>query len=290
MDNLAGRVAFVTGGASGIGLGIALCLARRGVNVGIADIDTEASDRALAQLQALGGRHAAVRLDVTSRDSWGVARESVAGSLGPVDILCNNAGVGSSRRPTEEIPDADWRWVFETNVHGVYNGIAAMVPGMKARGTGHVVNTASILGCFPMAGASDYVAAKYAVVGLSEALRLELRESGIGVSVLCPGLVDTNITANTHRYRAAHTGSSPSGAKHKPNRGLNPMAAGEAVADAIAANRLYVFTHPEYVETLTRWKSEMTDAIGAAERRGDPDDLSYLTGDLARNWAAESAR
>src|SRR5438067_2746036 len=193
---LANKVAVITGGASGIGRGAALALARRGADVVLADVNVARLDEARAAVEALGRRALAVRCDVARDDDVERLARTAIGEMGQVDVLMNNAGVVLCGA-LEDIPVADWQWEFDVNVFGVVRGVRAFLPHMLARGSGYVVNTASMAGLFALTGpGAPYVASKFAVVGLSEALALYLRPRGLGVSVLCPGAVDTNLGEN----------------------------------------------------------------------------------------------
>ena len=189
-----GKVAVITGGASGIGRGTALAMARRGTDVVIADIN----DRRLAETQAdiatLGRRALAVHCDVAKDADVERLGETALRAMGHVDILMNNAGV-VLRGALEQIPMADWEWSFDINCLGVIRGIRTFLPHMFERGSGYIINTGSVAGLIALTGeGAPYVASKFAVVGLSEALALYARPRGIGVSVLCPGSVDTNLS------------------------------------------------------------------------------------------------
>jgi NAD(P)-dependent dehydrogenase (short-subunit alcohol dehydrogenase family) len=282
MREIAGRVAFISGGASGIGLAIARALASAGARLVLADIDRAALDAAVADFAQKGIETLGVLLDVAEPASWNAAADATTSRSGDVDILCNNAGVGASRGTLETISDQDWNWIFGINVHGVRNGIRTFLPRMKARGTqAHIVNTASILGLFALPGAADYVATKYAVLGLSEALRMELRETPIGVSVLCPGLVKTGITVNAMRRRPSTAGNDHSATTSDTARragqpeGIDADAVGNAVLAAIRQNRFYVLTHPEYRAIVDLRVAELRAAFSD---RNSGEDVSFLGG------------
>jgi NAD(P)-dependent dehydrogenase (short-subunit alcohol dehydrogenase family) len=189
---LAGEVAVITGGASGIGRGTALAMARAGADIVLADIN----DRRLAEVEreiaALGRRVLAVHCDV-SRDEDVLRLATQADQLGPVGLVMNNAGV-VLRGALEHVEMADWQWCFGINVFGVIRGIHAFLPQMIERRHGYIINTGSVAGLVALTGeGAPYVASKFAVVGLTEALALYARPFGIGVSLLCPGGVNTNL-------------------------------------------------------------------------------------------------
>lgn len=192
MEHFRDRVAVVTGGASGIGRALVLELGRRGAIVTVADLDLAGAEAATREVVAAGGRAFAARVDVASADE---VRDLVATLLrreGRIDFLFNNAGVGVLGEERDMTPEL-WRRVAEVNFWGVVHGVAAAYPAMIAQGSGHIVNTASLAGLVPVPMQAAYVATKYAVVGLSKALRAEAAGLGVRVSAVCPGLVRTPI-------------------------------------------------------------------------------------------------
>jgi len=250
MDDLAGRVAVVTGAAGGIGLELAAQLAAAGMRVVMADVDRE---RLEAAAGGIDGEVMALPADVARpADVEGLAEQARA-RFGSVHVLCNNAGVTRPGRAWELDID-EWEWLLSVNVLGVVNGIRAFVPSMLDRGEpGHIVNTASIGGLLPYAGISAYTASKYAVVGLSESLRLDLSAIGapIGVSVLCPGPTETEFRAHS---RALHP-DGPTEDVAGEYDGVVRIPATEAatlVIDAIRSNRFWVLTHPAYRDPIER--------------------------------------
>lgn len=230
------RVAFVTGGASGIGRSLVHALSRAGCSVAIADVD-EAGARALeAELRGAGARALAIRCDVACFDEV-AAVEEVRARLGPVSLLFNNAGIGGGIGPPSiEVPERQWESVLGVNLQGVLHGIRAFVPSMIEAGAGgHVVNTASMAALLPAPGTAPYTLTKFAVAGLSEVLRAELSEHGIGVSVLCPG-----------PFRTAIWGDDAAS-----DRGADPAILGPRVLAGIEANEPYIFTHPEFASLVS---------------------------------------
>src|SRR5919198_1295702 len=208
---LEGKVAVITGGASGIGKGTALAMARRGTNVVIADVNDRRLEETHAELATLGGRVLTVHCDVSKEADIQRLAQVALMEMGHVDILMNNAGV-VLRGALEEIAIADWEWSFGVNVLGVIHGIRVFLPHMIARGSGYIINTASIAGLVALTGeGAPYIASKFAVVGLSEALALYCRPRGVGVSILCPGGVATNLAETgrsigmTREHEAAET-------------------------------------------------------------------------------------
>lgn len=251
-----GRKAFVTGGASGIGLGIVRALAARGAFVVIADLRADHIDSALAQLAdaGLSDRVAALQLDVTDRAAFAEVAERMDGELGGIDILVNNAGVGVEG-PILQAGYADWDFGLGVNLGGVINGLQAFLPRMIAHGRGgHVVNTASLAATTMMPGyLAIYAAGKAAVLNLTENMRADLAEKGIGVTALCPGFVKSNIH-EAAQNRPAHLREGSGFAASEATLGqrvvgdawMEPETVGEMVAEAILANRLYVITHGEF--------------------------------------------
>jgi NAD(P)-dependent dehydrogenase (short-subunit alcohol dehydrogenase family) len=190
---LRGKVAVITGGASGIGRGTALAMAREGMDVVIADVNDPRLDSTCAEIAVHGGRVLPVYCDVSKEADCQRLAQVALLEMGRVDLLMNNAGV-VLRGALEHISMPDWEWSFGINVLGVIHGIRAFLPHMIERGNGHIINTASIAGLVALTGeGAPYIASKFAVVGLSEALALYARPKGIGVSVLCPGGVETNL-------------------------------------------------------------------------------------------------
>lgn len=188
----AGKVAVITGGASGIGRGLAEELARRGAEVVIADRQVELAREVADAIQAAGGEASGVELDVRSFESMKKLVEGTVARCGRIDFFFNNAGIGVAG-PVETYTPADWDDVFDVNLRGVAYGVQVVYPVMIAQGFGHIVNTASVAGLLPSVGTASYSASKFAVVGLSKALRVEGAYHGVRVSALCPGAVRTPI-------------------------------------------------------------------------------------------------
>jgi len=265
MQELEGKVGVVTGGASGIGSGICTRLAEAGCAVVVADIDVAGAEALAETLRAGSARAHAAAVDVADPKSVEALADEAFRAFGAVHVVCNNAGVivgGTLAEATE----SDWRWVLDVNVHGVIHGCRSFVPRLLAQGQGgHVVNTASVGGFLSGPGLGVYCTSKYAVVGFTEALRAELAESGIGVSVLCPGGVRTRLI-EADRNRPA--GFDDSGGRAEVLRpaleaGLEPEAVGDFVVRGIRANRDYIFTHPEYREILARRFETVLSAFDA---------------------------
>jgi NAD(P)-dependent dehydrogenase (short-subunit alcohol dehydrogenase family) len=284
MEHIEGKVAFITGGASGIGLGMAKVFARAGMKIAIADVRQDHLDQAAEYFrQQPGGRSGEppvhlVKLDVTDRPAYARVADEVERALGPVQILCNNAGIGIVGEMKRASYD-DWDWIIDVNLKGVVNGVQTFLPRMLAHGQGgHIVNTASMAGLLTYATAGLYITTKFAVVGMSEALRSEIARDGIGVSVFCPGGVRTNIREfeKTRPERYSDSGYAAAAPVRPPpppqvlealrEFSADPQDAGETVLRGIRRNDLYIFTQPEFYEGLT----ERFDAILATLGRPDP--------------------
>lgn len=260
MKDFAGRTAFVTGGANGVGIGIVRNLLNEGCKVAIADIRQDSIDRAL---QSLDNREVmGVQLDVASRAAFAAAADEVEARFGPVSILVNNAGVNLFQ-PIEESSYDDWDWLLGVNLHGVINGVQTFVPRMVERVKageqvgGHVVNTASMAGFLSSGSPGIYNTTKAAVRALSESLRYSLLQYGIGVSVLCPGLVKSLIYASDAIRPDDLKGAMKAVDAAAVERlqgvhefGMEPDVIGARTIEAMKANRLYIFSHPDHKEEL----------------------------------------
>jgi len=256
MNDPHGKTAFITGGASGIGLGIAGAFLDAGMKVVIADRRQDHIDEALARLSGWvkSGHLHAIRLDVTDRAAMAAAADEAQGVFGNLHVLVNNAGVGL-QGPFKGITYADWDFGLGVNLGGVINGLQTFLPRIRAHGEGgHVVNTASLAALVPMPAAFVvYVAAKAAVVTISETIRDELAQERIGVSVLCPGPVRTNIHEVTQNRPAqfgvgeAYRQAEDAGATKVPFPSMmEPAEVGALVLAAVRNDQLYVITHGEW--------------------------------------------
>ncbi len=266
MEELKDRVAVITGGASGIGLGIARSCVEAGMSVALFDVEQAALDQASQDFATRGKKVKTVQVDVSDRVAMEAAAEETLAAFGNVHVLCNNAGVGVGGSVLELSYD-DWDWVLDVNLHGTINGIKAFVNHMCSHGEGgHIVNTASMAGQHPIRGVAPYVAAKYGVVGLSETMRLELAPEKIGVTVLCPGMIATNIfTCERNRpERLRSTTEDPGRVQPKPDEQLErllenvmePDVVGDMVVHAVRTDEPYIFTHPSFKEiTDLRFKA-----------------------------------
>jgi len=255
VKDLRGRVAVVTGAASGIGRSLATRFAAEGMKVMLADVDEAALSQTAAELAASGAEVAATRVDVTRAAEVTALADHTVDAFGAAHVVCNNAGVDSGGAFTE-IPAKVWEWVFAVNFWGVVHGCSAFLPVLRGQGEGHLVNVAShaaLTGYFP--AGTPYVASKFAVLGLSENLYHELKAAAepIGVSVLCPSFVRTNMPFS-ERNRPPDVPSMDASlvwqAHLAANRaraaeGLDPARVAELVVDAIRRDRFHILTHPE---------------------------------------------
>jgi NAD(P)-dependent dehydrogenase (short-subunit alcohol dehydrogenase family) len=251
MQDLKGKVAFITGGASGIGLSMARAFGRAGMSVMIADIEAQSLQMAVEELRAAQVRAEGVVADVTRRDSLRAAALETIARFGKVHVVCNNAGVGAGG-VIGQVPERDWNWVIDVNLLGVVHGVEIFTPLIASHGEGgHFVNTASMAGLLSPPGMEPYCATKYAVLGMSEGWAQQLAPQGIGMSVLCPGFVKTRIHESrrnrTDAYGPDERAAPPADAPPSPVlSGIDVGPVGERVVEAVQANELYVFTHPEF--------------------------------------------
>jgi NAD(P)-dependent dehydrogenase (short-subunit alcohol dehydrogenase family) len=254
MDQLRGKAAAITGAGSGIGRALALAFAAEGMNVAVGDIEAAKADETAQECTKHGVRACAAAVDVADRDGVEAFAEAVYENLGSCDLLCNNAGIVAVGR-AQELKDSDWDWTLDVDLWGVINGLLAFLPRMvAAKRGGHIVNTASIAGMVSHAapGLIAYNTAKYGVVGLSESLALDLAPENIGVSVLCPDGVRTNI-GSSGRNRPERFGG-PTAPRLQPEGAairlpadrvvLAPETVAAFVVRAVKDNQLYVMTHP----------------------------------------------
>jgi NAD(P)-dependent dehydrogenase (short-subunit alcohol dehydrogenase family) len=258
MDELRGRVAVVTGAASGIGAALARRFAAEGMGLVLADVEQPPLDALVAELSAAGTEVIGVRTDVSDAASMDHLAEAAFARFERVNVVCNNAGVSGSSAPVHELSAADWAWVLGVNLWGVIHGHRVFQSHLMSHGDGHLVNTASKAGLTAFAGLAPYHASKHAVVALSEVVYSELAAAGstVGISVLCPGWVNTRI-AESDRNRPEHL---PEPLIGEPSLGevdpelvramirdffatkQSPDEVAELVVDAIRTRRFYVFT------------------------------------------------
>ncbi|HVW22802.1 MAG TPA: SDR family NAD(P)-dependent oxidoreductase [Opitutaceae bacterium] len=279
MKTFQGRVAVVTGAASGIGRGMAESFAAAGMRVVLSDVDAPALEAAAAALRSGGAEVHAVPADVSKPEEVEALAREAAGRFGAVHVLCNNAGVFAGGETSWTRPLEEWQWILGINLMGVVHGIRSFLPRMIEQDSeAHIVNTAS-LGGLVTGGSVLYGATKFAVVGLSENLREELQARGLKprVSVLCPGFVDTGIVENSRRRRPAafdEAAPRPSAEEERRlaglrqaaaealRRSIGPRAVGEQVLAAIRAERFYILTHPEWNAAIRRRTKEILKRPG----------------------------
>jgi NAD(P)-dependent dehydrogenase (short-subunit alcohol dehydrogenase family) len=265
MKDIAGKVAFVTGGASGIGLAMARSLSAAGMKVAITDVEQAALDRVKAESAGSGGEVIHLQLDVTDREAMDHAARETEAVFGKVHVVCNNAGVAVTGR-VHKMDYKDWDWVMGVNLNGVINGVQTFVNRIRAHGEGgHFVNTASMAGQMPIPSGSIYTTSKYAVVGLSEVMRRDLAREGIGVSVLCPGGVTTNV-AKSGRNRPPNLQRERDTAKLVSMGGLQEIVTsdmldasviGDMVVEAIRSDDAYIFSHPHLKKVVDARTAEI---------------------------------
>jgi NAD(P)-dependent dehydrogenase (short-subunit alcohol dehydrogenase family) len=269
MRDLKGKVAFITGGASGIGLAMARAFGREGMSVMLADIEVGTLAAAVDDLRASQVKAEGVLADVTRRDSLRAAALETVSKFGKVHVVCNNAGVGAGG-PLGTVPERDWNWVVDVNLLGVVHGMEIFAPLIASHGDGgHFVNTASMAGFVSPPGMEPYCATKYAVVGMSEGWAAQLEAQNIGVSILCPGFVKTRIHESRRNRPNAYgpdiRAAPPADAPPSPvltGIPVEPVAA--RVVEAVKANELYVFTHPEFKAAVAARFERVMSAFDAA--------------------------
>lgn len=251
MTTLQDKTAFITGGASGIGLAIARALLDVGAHVALADIEATAIERAKKSLTGLGGRVTTHVLDVTDRTGFASARDAAIKAHGAVHLLFNNAGVNAAG-PIDARSYRDWDWVMGVNLGGVINGVQTFLPELMRHGSeAHLINTASVGGLVGMRNLAIYNASKFAVVGLSEAIRADMKTNGMGVSVLCPGVIATALTTS-ERNRPDHLRNAdaqpvlPASGAGNPDGAMSPDDFAAFVLAGIRENRFWMVSHPEF--------------------------------------------
>ncbi len=279
MELEAGKVAVVTGAASGIGLALAERFATAGLQVVLADVDEAGLAAAGQQIGAHGVETLVVRTDVSDEASVQALAAATVDRFGAAHIVCNNAGIGAKSDPWFG-PLSSWTWTVGVNLWGVIHGIRAFLPLIIESGGGHIVNTASMAGLMPGAGAA-YDATKHAVVALTDDLYTGMLMAGhpVGVSVLCPGWVRTQI-ADAERNWPADLGDLPEPPpqsqyvwemlKRVIDEGMPPAVVADHVADAIAADRFWVLPHPDFVEIAVRRWHDIAEGVNPSPPTGIP--------------------
>ncbi|MDA3039366.1 MAG: SDR family NAD(P)-dependent oxidoreductase [Actinomycetota bacterium] len=264
-----GKVAVVTGGASGIGRGMARCFGANGMKVVVADIELGPLDEVVAELSAKGVEALAVRTDVSKADDIQALADATLERFGAVHVLCNNAGVAVSD-PIGETSLEDWIWTLDIDLWGPIHGVRTFLPIMERQGEGHINSTASMAGLYASASLGAYNVAKHGVVALMASLERDLRLAGSNVraSCLCPGPINTNIVDSernrTPESAALHVGTD-AGQKfwdiltRQLSEGMDPDDVGPLVLDAVVSDRFWVLTHPEFGKIVDQQVKAMLD-------------------------------
>jgi NAD(P)-dependent dehydrogenase (short-subunit alcohol dehydrogenase family) len=268
VKNLSGKVAFITGGASGIGLGMAIAFLRAGIKVVIADLSQSNLNDAATQLKAESGDYHFLQLDVTDRTAFARAADEAEQRFGKVHLLCNNAGIGS-RAPILTATYADWDMMININLIGVVNGIVTFLPRILAHGEGgYIVNTSSMAGIVPMPDPGGiYTMTKFAVRGLTESLRMSLAPKGIGAAVLCPGLTKTRLLdLAREEVRQGKASALRAGFVAAQEHAMDPLVVGQAVLEGIQRNDGYILPHGEFADEVRA----MHDSLESAFRTNLP--------------------
>jgi len=275
METFEGRTAVVTGGGSGIGRGIALALSDEGMRIVVADIQLATAKAVAEQINDAGGNATAVACDVTSEASLAELARAAVDRFGDIHVLSNNAGVIVPQGPVAEKSSDDWQFVFAVNLFGIVKSVDALLPALRAHGDGgHIVNTASMAGlvAIPELAIAIYGASKYACVAYSEYLRAELAPDSIGVSVLCPGMIESNLSATSAANRPDAFGGPepapevPGLRADTPPPGADVMTGeecGRVVVGGIREDRLHIVTHPDSLPLVERRFQQLRDDYAA---------------------------
>jgi NAD(P)-dependent dehydrogenase (short-subunit alcohol dehydrogenase family) len=296
MQNISGKTAFITGGASGIGLGIAKALLGAGMNVVIADIRDDHLDAAKAEL-GVPDRVMGVKLDVTDRAAYAAAADAAEARFGNIHILCNNAGVAVVG-PTELATFSDWDWCIGVLLGGTINGVTIMLPRLLKHGEGgHIVNTASMSGLVPVGGTTIYSTAKAAVITMMETMRPELEGRGVICSAFCPGAVQSNIAEAGKTRPAALADSGYAEADKRRQDGGNffhlyqtKEEVGQRVLQGILNDELYILTHAEFLDGVTDRANAMIASVPAKLPQNEDYKTQFAMLFNSPVWAAEMKR
>ena len=274
MNQFAGKTAVISGGAEGIGFAIAAALGEQGMNIVLADIDTNSLESARERLEHAGASVLAVALDVAIEAQWEEVAERAVARFGKVHMIVNNAGVGGEAGAIEQQDAKVWQWALDVNLMGVVYGAKIMVPLIKAHGEGGwIVNVASRAGMGGVPYSGAYTATKMAVVALSESWAGELEEQGIAVSVLCPAFVQTRIHESHRNRQASYQSDTNHSAAANPvtekarkavENGIEASIVGKRVVEALNDGELYIFTHPNYRPVLQYRAKKIDEAFERA--------------------------
>lgn len=269
MDDFTGRVAVITGGASGIGLGLVRACAGAGMKVVVADLDPEALATVEAELTAKGTEVLTTTCDVSELDQVQALADATIERFGSVNLLCNNAGVGIPTR-TNDLKLEDWRWIIDVDLWGPIYGVKVFLPLIEEAGEGHINATSSMAGLVASGMMGAYNVAKHGVVALMATLERDLRgrKSPITASVLCPGPINTNISRNSVTYRPTRakpaadgqtSGRAAAAIQATLEQGMDPDEVGAMVLDAVAKGEFWVLTHPRWTRSLGRQIDAMNE-------------------------------
>jgi NAD(P)-dependent dehydrogenase (short-subunit alcohol dehydrogenase family) len=269
MENFEGRVAVVTGGASGIGLGIARALAGAGMKLVVADLDSEAMAAVEADLGGAGTDIVTQRCDVSDLAQVEALAQTAVDRFGQVNVLCNNAGVGIPTA-TDDLKIEDWRWIIDVDLWGPIHGVKVFLPLIEEAGEGHINSTSSMAGLIAPRMMGAYNVAKHGVVALMATLERDLRgrKSPVTASVLCPGPINTNISRNSVAYRPAgakpkadgeRAGKTAASIQATLEQGMDPDEVGHLVVEAIGSGKFWILTHPRWSKAIRNQLDAMDD-------------------------------
>lgn len=293
MEVLTGKVAFITGGASGIGLGMARAFLEEGMKVSLADWSEDHIAKARAQLAGNNAVHF-VRTNVADRESLRAAAQETLDTFGKIHVLCNNAGVNGGGTAASEDFD-DWDRALAVNLGGVVNGTKIIAPIIRRQGEGgHIVNTSSMAGVVPLPGLAAYSTAKYAVRGFSESLRMQLAKDGIGVSCLFPGATRTALVPlpedDPEHIKEEGAPQFLKDLWDAMRGAIDPYDTGKAVVEAIKANRFYIFTNREFLDEVRQRHREIEDAFPSDEPTPGRVKFEQMRAEMVRNLMAPGNR
>ena len=281
MKDFDGKTVVITGGAGGIGRGMAAAFAAKGARLALVDRDPERLEQARAGLAAEGAQAMAIAFDIRDHARWKAAADEIEATSGPISVLCNNAGIGSSSigvAPLHEIDAAQWRFLVEVNLFGAFYGVHTILPRMLGRGTPcHIVNTASLAGLYAQPGCSAYNASKYALIGMSDSLRLELEGTNVGISVLYPGVTATDFVTNSVKTVEEFLGRPTNASTEMANllaSGMNPDKVGSFVVRCIEDERYHIFSDVSYKQVA---EEAFDDRLAGLAQGADPTFQSHLT-------------
>jgi NAD(P)-dependent dehydrogenase (short-subunit alcohol dehydrogenase family) len=263
VKNLSGRAAFITGGASGIGLGIARTFLRAGIRVVVADVSREHLDDAATQLATEAGEYLLLPLDVTDRAAFARAADAAEDRFGRIHLLCNNAGIGSGPSMLTATYE-DWDRMIGINLMGVVNGIVTFLPRILGHGEGgYIVNTSSMAGILPMPEPGGiYTTTKFAIRGMTESLRIALAPKGVGAAVLCPGLTKTRILDRAREAkRQGKAATLSAGFVEAQLNAMDPLLVGQAVLEGIERNDAFILPHGEFIDEVHAMHAEIESAF-----------------------------